>query len=178
MPMTAHHTALRSIGALLRTAACSSPPPAAAPTQPEPAQPAKQAQSAPSSDETANLTVSDDIRQRCGISDEATYFAYNSSSVSKQVDSLLGQVVKCFTTGPLAGETLSLVGHADPRGDEEYNYVLGGRRASQVEQRLQSLGLPQDKVSTTSRGEAHASGTDESGWAQDRRVDLEIGGTG
>ena len=36
------------------------------------------------------------------------------------------------------------------------------------------LGLPVDKVTTSSRGKLDASGTDEAGWANDRRVDIEV----
>jgi peptidoglycan-associated lipoprotein len=67
---------------------------------------------------------------------------------------------------------MNLVGHADPRGEEEYNMVLGGRRADNVQHFLVSVGLPTGQAMTTSRGEMDATGTDEAGWAKDRRVDV------
>jgi hypothetical protein len=36
-------------------------------------------------------------------------------------------------------------------------------------------GMPSSKVSTSSRGEMDATGTDESTWAKDRRVDVRSG---
>jgi peptidoglycan-associated lipoprotein len=67
---------------------------------------------------------------------------------------------------------MNLVGHADPRGEEEYNMVLGGKRADNVKHFLTGVGLPDAQAMTTSRGEMDATGTDESSWAKDRRVDV------
>ena len=82
---------------------------------------------------------------------------------------------RCFTSGPLKGRILKVVGHADPRGETEYNFVLGNSRADAVGGFLRSKGMDNAKVATTSRGELDATGTDESGWARDRRVDLLLG---
>jgi peptidoglycan-associated lipoprotein len=84
-------------------------------------------------------------------------------------------VARCFTSGPLKGRILKVVGHADPRGETEYNFVLGNSRADAVGGFLRSKGMDNAKVATTSRGELDATGTDESGWARDRRVDLLLG---
>jgi peptidoglycan-associated lipoprotein len=70
---------------------------------------------------------------------------------------------------------MRLVGHADPRGDEEYNRVLGQRRADSVKGAIATAGLDSAKMETTSRGEDDASGTDDNGWAKDRRVDVMLG---
>ena len=70
---------------------------------------------------------------------------------------------------------MRLVGHADPRGDEEYNMVLGGRRADNVKAAIAGAGLDSAKMATTSRGEMDATGTDEAGWERDRRVDIMLG---
>jgi peptidoglycan-associated lipoprotein len=67
---------------------------------------------------------------------------------------------------------MRLVGHADPRGEPEYNMVLGGKRADNVKGFIIEKGLPEPQVSTTSRGEDEAKGTDEATWAADRRVDV------
>jgi peptidoglycan-associated lipoprotein len=67
---------------------------------------------------------------------------------------------------------MRLVGHADPRGDEEYNLVLGGRRSDAVKGYMTRAGLQDAQAQTTSRGEMDAEGTDESSWSNDRRVDV------
>ena len=53
--------------------------------------------------------------------------------------------------------------------------VLGGRRADNVKTAIVTAGMNGAKVDSTSRGEMDASGTDETGWAQDRRVDIMLG---
>jgi peptidoglycan-associated lipoprotein len=63
-----------------------------------------------------------------------------------------------------------VTGLTDPRGTEEYNLALGERRAQSAQQYMKSLGI--DNVSSSSMGEELASGTEESGWARDRRVDF------
>lgn len=121
-----------------------------------------------------NINISDRIRKACGLSDTEAFFAYNSSVILPEADAILGKLAACFVSGPLKGENMLLVGHADPRGDEEYNMLLGGRRADNVKGRLAKKGLPDARMSTSSRGEMDASGEDEAGWAKDRRVDIMI----
>ncbi len=52
---------------------------------------------------------------------------------------------------------------------------LGQRRADSVEQYLQRHGVVQSRTASTSRGALDATGTDEAGWAHDRRVDVALG---
>jgi peptidoglycan-associated lipoprotein len=70
---------------------------------------------------------------------------------------------------------MRLVGHADPRGDEEYNMSLGNRRADNVKSAIVGAGLSASQVATTSRGEMDATGTDDASWEKDRRVDVLLG---
>ena len=53
--------------------------------------------------------------------------------------------------------------------------VLGGRRADNVKAFIVQKGLDDGKVVTSSRGEMDATGTDESSWSRDRRVDVMLG---
>lgn len=64
-----------------------------------------------------------------------------------------------------------LVGRADPRGGTEYNLALGQRRADAVRRYLVALGIDASRLGETSEGSEGATGTDEAGWARDRRVD-------
>ena len=123
----------------------------------------------------SQINISDEIKKACGISDADAFFAFDSANIRGQDHKVLGQLATCFTSGPLAGRQMRLVGHADPRGDEDYNLVLGGRRADNVKGFIVKTGLGAGKVATTSRGEMDASGTDESGWSRDRRVDIVLG---
>lgn len=124
--------------------------------------------------EQSSVNISDKIRTACGLSDAEAHFAYNSANVRASDRQVLKKLADCFVSGPLKGREMNLVGHADPRGETEYNFVLGGRRADNVAAALKNEGLPANQVSTTSRGELDATGTDEASWAKDRRVDVHL----
>jgi peptidoglycan-associated lipoprotein len=53
--------------------------------------------------------------------------------------------------------------------------LLGGRRADNVKSAIVTAGLDGAKIDSTSRGEMDATGTDESSWSKDRRVDIMLG---
>lgn len=144
------------------------------PPAPAPAAPAPQADNPkPDDDPTkSTLRISDEIRKKCGITEKDAYFAFDSANVRPQDRAILGQLAKCFKDGPLAGRQMRLVGHADPRGEDEYNMLLGQRRADNVKGAIAREGLGQEQMQTTSRGEMDASGTDEASWSKDRRVDI------
>jgi len=123
----------------------------------------------------SDINISDEIRRACGISDAEARFAFNSAQVREADRVILKKLATCFSTGPLKGREMRLVGHADPRGESEYNMVLGDRRASNVKNAISNEGLASERIATTSRGEMDASGTDEASWARDRRVDVMLG---
>lgn len=118
------------------------------------------------------INISDEIKKACGITDAEAFFDYDSANVQGGARTVLTKLATCFATGPLKGRKMNLVGHADPRGEEEYNMVLGGRRSDNVKHFLVSVGLPDAQAMSTSRGEMDATGTDEAGWSKDRRVDI------
>jgi peptidoglycan-associated lipoprotein len=99
-------------------------------------------------------------------------FMFDSSDVRSTADGALGAVARCFATGPLRDKGMKLVGHADPRGETEYNFALGQRRAGAVAAFIAGRGVSASRIATSSKGELEASGTDDAGWAADRRVDI------
>lgn len=148
--------------------------PAEAPAPATEAAPAtKPASEKPGDDPTkSDINISDKIKQACGLTDPEAHFSYNSSQVRPSDKATLKKLADCFVTGPLKGQKMNLVGHADPRGESEYNMVLGGRRSNNVAAALAAAGLPKAQALTSSRGALDASGTDEAGWSKDRRVDV------
>ncbi len=122
-----------------------------------------------------NLNISDEIRKACGLTDAEAYFAFDSAHVRPQDQKVLKKLSDCFSTGPLKGREMRLVGHADPRGSADYNLALGGKRADNVKSVIATQGMAEKKIATTSRGAMDATGTDESTWAKDRRVDVTLG---
>jgi peptidoglycan-associated lipoprotein len=70
--------------------------------------------------------------------------------------------------------TITVEGHCDERGSEEYNLALGERRANAVKRYLVDLGVPSSRLRTVSFGEAKPAvvGHDESAWRYNRRADF------
>ncbi|GAC1538940.1 MAG: hypothetical protein NVS3B10_03570 [Polyangiales bacterium] len=130
---------------------------------------------AAASDSTSNIHIDDAIRKACGIPDANAYFAFDSTNIRPEDAKPLDAVATCFATGPLKGKKLALIGHADPRGDGDYNFALGQSRADSIAKYLSTKGLDKGQMSSTSRGALDATGTDEPGWSKDRRVDLMLG---
>ena len=166
--------------ALAFLVACGSdpPPPAKAPPPPAPtpiAAPAPAPEKPGDVPSRSNISISEDIKKACGITDTEAHFAYDSANVRPQDKTVLTKLATCFMTGPLKGRTMRLIGHADPRGDEEYNMVLGGRRGDNVKAAIAEAGMDSGRMATTSRGEMDATGTDEASWEKDRRVDVMLG---
>jgi peptidoglycan-associated lipoprotein len=158
------------------TCACASDPKPAPAFLPPPVHgpggPEQSSASVQKSPNRSQVQISEEIRRACGISEADAHFAFDSSRLSAFDHPTLNSVAKCFRSGPLAGRTMRLVGHADPRGEAEYNMVLGGKRADNVKFFLLDKGLRSSQVTTTSRGELEAKGRDEASWAEDRRVDM------
>ncbi len=160
--------------------AADPPPPAESPlatAAPAYTAPASAAPVAPPGQDPqqSNVSISDAIRKACGISETEAYFAFNSSNVRSQDKAVLGKLATCFMSGPLKGRQMLIVGHADSRGEDEYNMVLGEKRAGNVKNAIGQQGLTLAKMTTNSRGEMDANGTDEGSWEKDRRVDIALG---
>jgi peptidoglycan-associated lipoprotein len=147
------------------------PPPAAKPA------PAPIANNPKPDDDASkgNINISDEIKAACGITDAEAFFAYDSANIRAQDKAVLEKLAVCFTTGKLKGREMRLVGHADNRGEEDYNMLLGQKRADNVKTAIVSAGMTAAKTLTTSRGELDATGSDESSWSKDRRVDIVLG---
>jgi len=112
-------------------------------------------------------------QNRAQFKDSAIYFDLDRSDV-KASERPKAQAVKEYLEKNPTYKLL-LEGHCDWRGTAEYNLGLGTRRADAVKKYLQSIGVPADKLDSTSKGslEAVKEGGDAV-WAKDRRVDFII----
>src|SRR5205814_5913203 len=117
----------------------------------------------------SNLSVGSDVKQVCGIQEakavpvlgQQPKFDFDSYDLTIDEKQVLDQVAECLTRGALKGKSVTLVGHADPRGEVEYNMGLGAYRASAVKNYLGDKGVEQVRMRETSRGAMDATGTDE-----------------
>lgn len=98
------------------------------------------------------------------------YFGFNEYVLSAETTNLIDRNGECIKQKKRA---VALVGHTDPRGTTEYNLALSEKRAQAVRERLVRMGVSGDGLSTVPRGELDATGTEESGWKQDRSVEFQ-----
>lgn len=123
------------------------------------------------------LALSGDIVKLCNIQATGSgspTFDYDKDDLAPEDRTVLDQLAECLTKGALKGRAVALVGRADPRGTDEYNLGLGSRRAGSVSTYLTRLGVGEPQLAVNTRGSLDATGTDEAGWAQDRRVDITL----
>jgi peptidoglycan-associated lipoprotein len=142
--------------------------PTTAPTATETAPPA--ASTTEESADQAGVVVDDAVVKLCDLPEAR--FDFDSAKLSPSATTMLDALAACFISGPAKDKNMRLVGHADPRGTDEYNMGLGQRRAGSVSAYLVKKGLAEDRMETSSRGELDATGSDDQGWAKDRRVDI------
>ncbi len=105
---------------------------------------------------------------------EDVLFDYDKYAVKSQYRSTLQSISAWMTKN--RGATLSIEGHCDERGTNEYNLALGDRRAQAVKDYLVSLGVPSSKIEILSYGEEKPTCTQqtESCWSRNRRAHFVI----
>ena len=104
------------------------------------------------------------------------YFRTESADVDAGAAEHLARIGELVRS--IDGAVVLLEGHADPRGDEEYNLALSQARAESVRQVFVDAGVPEDRIAITAEGEAKstASVDDLDALALDRRVSIRIVG--
>ncbi len=75
-----------------------------------------------------------------------------------------------------SGVSIVIEGHADERGENEYNLALGDKRATSVKRYLKALGVKISNLSTISYGEEKPLNEEHSdvAWAENRRAEFHI----
>ena len=126
--------------------------------------------------ETPSLHVSDELARLCALPKQeyAPNFEFDSNAIGDEDRVVLSALAHCLSEGALKGRGLALTGRADARGEPEYNMSLGESRADSVRRYLHDLGVQGERLRASSRGEIDATGSDENGWAHDRRVDIDL----
>ena len=101
---------------------------------------------------------------------QTVYFDYNAFTIRSDAKPALRDNAQAIRDHEEWG-VITIEGHCDERGSEEYNLALGERRASGVKRYLVDLGVPSSRLRTMSFGEVKPSvmGHDESAWRYNRR---------
>lgn len=108
------------------------------------------------------------LRDRGLIGD--VYFDFDRSELRAEAREQLSRNGNWLRDNP--GYDVTIEGHCDERGTNEYNLALGDRRAASARDYLVSLGIDAGRMSTISYGEERPVCTEsaESCWQQNRRA--------
>ncbi len=132
-----------------------------------------------STEASARLTVTIPEQKRAELTDEQLFaqkvkdifFAYDNSDIRGDEKSVLDADAQFLAAHP--DWQLTIEGHCDERGSEDYNMALGQNRAQQVMDALVRQGVRGSSVKLISLGKERpfcSSGNNESCWSQNRRA--------
>jgi peptidoglycan-associated lipoprotein len=113
------------------------------------------------------------INGACVLADcqlETIYFDYNEATLTSDARAKLSSNSDCVKK---RGQNVTIEGHADERGSDEYNLALAERRARSAKSYLQQLGVGVN-MKTISYGEERPVCTEsaESCWWRNRRAEF------
>jgi len=105
---------------------------------------------------------------------EILYFEYDSDELTSDARSKLDAKLALLNANPQV--RVRIDGHTDERGTDEYNMVLGRRRAEQAKRYLTDRGIDGSRIETMSFGRERpvAQGSNEDAWSQNRRDEFSI----
>jgi peptidoglycan-associated lipoprotein len=101
------------------------------------------------------------------------YFPFDSYELSEEAKNTIDIQIEALSITEFSKTILA--GHTDERGDNNYNIILGEKRAKAVKVYLVNNGIDGKNVDIISFGEEKpvASGTGELSWGKNRRVSFE-----
>jgi peptidoglycan-associated lipoprotein len=111
---------------------------------------------------------------RSAFENEDIYFDFDSTQLSLDAQEVLSRKANWLRENPEA--TITIEGHCDSRGTNEYNLALGEGRAESVKAFLVDLGIKPYRMIAISYGEERPIDTaqTEEAWARNRRAHFVI----
>lgn len=158
------------------------PPTAAAPATPapQPAQPGEEPVKAQTITEAPvavaeQTTESASKAEAAETSLERIYFDFDAFVLSQTARDTLSRNAEALLK-KMPNARVSIEGHCDERGSDEYNLALGEKRAKAAMSYLVTLGVPAARLSIISYGEEKPleAGHGEDVWAKNRRAEFVI----
>ena len=112
--------------------------------------------------------------ERSMFENDDIYFEFDSIRLSPEAQEILTQKAAWLRKNPRARITIE--GHCDDRGTNEYNLALGEGRANSAREYLVDLGIKESRITTISYGEERpvVTGQNEDAWARNRRAHFVI----
>lgn len=103
---------------------------------------------------------------------KTVYFDYDKSNIRDDQRPELDKNAEILLANP--NINVLLEGHCDERGTVEYNFALGGRRATAIKDYLTKKGIAENRLATLSKGEEEPMdpGHTDEAWAKNRRVEF------
>lgn len=113
-----------------------------------------------------------------GMVTQMINFDFDKSNIRPGDAATLDRKIAILQANP--GLTITITGHADERGSDEYNIALGNRRALAAKEYLVNRGIANTRITTASRGEEQPlnSMSNEEAWAQNRRDEFGVAAGG
>ena len=107
---------------------------------------------------------------------DIVYFTTDSTDLSPEARQTLGNQARWLQQ--YSQYTITIEGHCDERGTNEYNLALGDRRSSGSRDYLVSLGVDAARLRSMSYGEERpqCATSDETCWAKNRRARFVVTG--
>ncbi len=115
------------------------------------------------------VMTAEEQRAASQITNGVLYFEYDRFDLTGESKNVLSQKAGVMKQYPQLRVTIE--GHCDERGTEEYNLALGERRARAAYEYLLNLGIPAGQMEMVSFGKLHPAvqGGGESSWGKNRR---------
>jgi peptidoglycan-associated lipoprotein len=105
---------------------------------------------------------------------EPIYFEYDQDAIRPDAQTVLERKAAILLANP--GLRIRVAGHTDDRGSDEYNLVLGTKRATAAKRFFESKGIDGSRIDIISFGEERPvdPAQNEGAWAKNRRDEFEV----
>lgn len=149
------------------------PPPAAEPPPPEPVPPPPEP---PVEPEYVSPWSEDIVEANREVHEKGllgdVYFEFDKATLTDATRSQLGKNADFLKSRDGEDFVITIEGHCDERGTNDYNLALGDRRANSARDYLTSLGISGDRLKTISYGEERpqCDESNEDCWQLNRRA--------
>jgi peptidoglycan-associated lipoprotein len=109
-----------------------------------------------------------------GMLGEMINFDFDKSNIRPGDAAILDRKIAVLQANPAVSVTIT--GHCDERGSDEYNLALGNRRALAAKEYMVNRGIAAERIATASRGEEEPldPASNEDAWARNRRDEFAI----
>ncbi|MDY6972425.1 MAG: peptidoglycan-associated lipoprotein Pal [Thermodesulfobacteriota bacterium] len=122
----------------------------------------------------ARLRELEKARRLADFESQHIFFDFDKSDLKRKAKAILKKKANWLRNNP--SRSVSIQGHCDERGTNEYNLALGERRAHAAKKFLVAMGISAERIKTISYGEERPAdpGRNESAWARNRRDEFKL----